>query len=206
MRVLLVDTFPMVRAAIAGLLEQQFGGASLQSVDNGAAAWAALTEERPHVVLLDLRVAGGLDLLQRVHREQLAIPVLVISGGDDIPEALRIISLGAMGYVPERSDLSTLAQALRLVLAGGTYVPELRTTADGACATVVAVPDWTTLPLTPRQKDVLRLLTQGLSNKLIARELGVSVETVKDHVAAVLKAMGVSSRTQAVVAAAQKQR
>ncbi|MFG6433122.1 LuxR C-terminal-related transcriptional regulator [Roseateles sp. LYH14W] len=133
-------------------------------------------------------------------------PVIVISGGDDVAEALRIISAGAMGYVPERSDLDTLAYALRLVLAGGTYVPPLPATQKGAHAAVVTVPDWTTLPLTPRQKDVLRLLTQGLSNKLIARELGVSVETVKDHVAAVLKAMGVSSRTQAVVAAAQKPR
>jgi DNA-binding NarL/FixJ family response regulator len=155
-------------------------------------------------VLLDLRVVGGFELLLRIHRDQLMVPVLVISGGDDLSEALRIISAGAMGYVPERSDLSTLAQALRLVLAGGTYVPELKATEGGASAAVVTVPDWTTLPLTPRQKDVLRLLTQGLSNKLIARELGVSVETVKDHVAAVLRVMGVSSRTQAVVAATQK--
>ena len=71
---------------------------------------------------------------------------------------------------------------------------------------VQAPQDWDHLPLTPRQKRVLQLLTQGLSNKLIARELGVSVDTVKDHVAAVLKALGVSSRTQAVVAATQKVR
>ncbi len=69
-----------------------------------------------------------------------------------------------------------------------------------------AAPDWAELPLTPRQKHVLHLLTQGLSNKLIARELGVSVDTVKDHVAAVLKALGVNSRTQAVVIATQKTR
>ncbi|MFS9599383.1 response regulator transcription factor, partial [Klebsiella variicola] len=65
---------------------------------------------------------------------------------------------------------------------------------------------WAELPLTPRQKHVLHLLTQGLSNKLIARELGVSVDTVKDHVAAVFKALGVSSRTQAVLVATQKAR
>ncbi|RZL38782.1 MAG: response regulator transcription factor [Rubrivivax sp.] len=207
MRVLLVDAFPMVRAAVTGLLEQQFGVTSVEGVDNGAAAWAAMEREQPHLVLLDLRVPGGFELLQRIHRDQVLVPVLVISGGDDLSEALRIISAGAMGYVPERSDLSTLERALRLVMAGGTYVPQLAASEeDGAVAAVVTVPDWTTLPLTPRQKDVLRLLGQGLPNKLIARELGVSVETVKDHVAAVLKALGVSSRTQAVVVAAQRGR
>jgi len=131
--------------------------------------------------------------------------VLVISGGDDVAEALRIVvGLGAMGYVPERSDMATLAHALRLMLAGGIHVPPLKPSTGGEPAAELTVPDWPTLPLTPRQKDVLRLLTQGLPNKLIARELGVSVETVKDHVAAILKAMGVSSRTQAVVAATRK--
>jgi len=204
MRVLLVDAFPMVRAAITGLLEQEFKGARVQGVDNADAAWAALAEQRPDAVLLDLRVQGGLELLQRIDRERLPAPVLVISGGDDVAEALRIVGLGAMGYVPERSDMATLAHALRLVLAGGVYVPPLKPSASGEPAAVLTVPDWNTLPLTPRQKDVLRLLTQGMPNKLIARELGVSVETVKDHVAAILKAMGVSSRTQAVVAATRK--
>jgi DNA-binding NarL/FixJ family response regulator len=191
----------MVRAAITGLLEQQFAGASVRGVDDGASAWAAMLQEQPEVVLLDLRVDGGMELLQKIQREGLTMPVLVISGGDDVAEALRIISIGAMGYVPERSDLATLAHALRLVLAGGTYVPPLKPTEEGAASAVLTVPDWNTLPLTPRQKDVLGLLTQGMPNKLIARELGVSVETVKDHVAAILRAMGVSSRTQAVVVA-----
>jgi len=107
----------------------------------------------------------------------------------------------------ERSDLSTLVQALHLVLAGGTYVPTLARL-PGKPAPEAAQPpqDWAHLPLTPRQKAVLNLLVEGLPNKLIARELGVSVDTVKDHVAAVLKALGVSSRTQAVVAATQKGR
>jgi DNA-binding NarL/FixJ family response regulator len=114
-----------------------------------------------------------------------------------------------MGYVPERSDLNMLVQALQLVLAGGTYVPPLKPRAEEAPTAASAppvLPDWAELPLTPRQKHVLHLLTQGLSNKLIARELGVSVDTVKDHVAAVLKALGVNSRTQAVVIATQKAR
>ncbi|MBV8033454.1 response regulator transcription factor [Roseateles sp.] len=203
MQVLLVDAFPMVRAALTGLIEQHFAGARVQGVDSVAAARAALAQGIPRLVLLDLQVDGGFELLQQIHREHLLLPVVVISGGDDTEDALQALGAGAMGYVPERSDLDTLVQALRLVLAGGTYVPPLKQRAAQPPAGP-APGEWAELPLTPRQKHVLHLLTQGLSNKLIARELGVSVETVKDHVAAVLKALGVSSRTQAAVAATQK--
>ena len=205
MQVLLVDAFPMVRAALTGLIEQRFAGATVQGVDSVAAAQAALRAQRPQLVLLDLQMDGGFELLQQLHREHLTLPVVVISGSDDTEDALRALEAGAMGYVPERSDLDTLAQALQLVLAGGTYVPPLRRAAPGpAPAAVAAAPGLDELPLTPRQKHVLQLLTQGLSNKLIARALGVSVETVKDHVAAVLKALGVSSRTQAVLVVTQR--
>ncbi len=206
MRVLLVDAFPMVRAALTGLIEQHFSGALVQGVDNVAAARAALAQAMPRIVLLDLKVDGGFELLQQIHREHLLLPVVVVSGSDDTEDALQALGAGAMGYVPQRSDLDTLVQALQLVLAGGTYVPPLKRLVDDVPAPRVeqAQPDWAHLPLTPRQKHVLHLLTQGLSNKLIARELGVSVDTVKDHVAAVLKALGVSSRTQAVVVATQK--
>ena len=210
MRVLLVDAFPMVRAALTGLVEQHFAGAQVQGVDTAAAARAVLAEGVPRLVLLDLRVDGGFELLQQIHREHLLLPVVVISGSDETEDALQAIGAGAMGYVPERSDLNTLVQALQLVLAGGTYVPLLKPRADAvpvaAASATSATPDWAELPLTPRQKHVLHLLTQGLSNKLIARELGVSVDTVKDHVAAVLKALGVNSRTQAVVVATQRAR
>jgi DNA-binding NarL/FixJ family response regulator len=207
MKVLLVDAFPMVRAALTGLIEQHFVGSQVQGVDTVAAARAALAQAAPHLVLLDLKLAGGTELLQLIHREHLMLPVIVISGSDDTEDALHALSAGAMGYVPQRSDLNTLVEALHLVLAGGTYVPPLARLAEPLAPEATQLPpDWAHLPLTPRQKHVLNLLIQGLPNKLIARELGVSVDTVKDHVAAVLKALGVSSRTQAVVAATQKSR
>ena len=210
MKVLLVDAFPMMRAALTGLIEQHFAGAQVQGVDSVAAARAALGQAVPRLVLLDLHVDGGFELLQQIHREHLLLPVVIVSGSDETEDAWQAIGAGAMGYVPERSDLNTLVQALHLVLAGGTYVPPLKPRSDDVPAppptASTAAPDWAELPLTPRQKHVLHLLTQGLSNKLIARELGVSVDTVKDHVAAVLKALGVNSRTQAVVIATQKTR
>lgn len=208
MKVLLVDAFPMVRAALTGLIEQQFADARVQGVDSVAAARAALEQELPRLVLLDLHIEGGFELLQQIHREHLLLPVVVISGSDDTEDALQALGAGAMGYVPERSDLNTLVQALHLVLAGGTYVPPLKPLVDEAPAGAAPASSqtWAELPLTPRQKGVLDLLARGLSNKEIARELNVSVDTVKDHVAAVLKALGASSRTQAVLIATQKSR
>lgn len=208
MRILLVDAFPMVRAALTGLMLQHFADAQVQGVDSAAAARAALAEGTPRLVLLDLRISGGWELLEFIHSEHLMLPVIVVSGTDQLEDALHALGAGAMGYVPERSDLDTLLQALHLVLAGGTYVPSMTPRADGVSAPAAAATpaDWPELPLTPRQKHVLHLLTQGLPNKLIARELGVSVETVKDHVTAVLKALGASSRMQAVLIATQKTR
>ena len=210
MKVLLVDAFPMVRAALTGLIEQHFAGSEVHGVDTVAAARAALDQAVPRLVLLDLHVDGGFELLQQIHREHLLLPVVVISGSDETEDALQAIGAGAMGYVPERSDLHTLVQALHLVLAGGTYVPPLKPRVDDAPApaaqAAASSQAWAELPLTPRQKGVLDLLARGLSNKEIARELNVSVDTVKDHVAAVLRALGANSRTQAVLIATQKAR
>jgi DNA-binding NarL/FixJ family response regulator len=206
MKVLLVDAFPMVRAALTGLLEQHFAGAQVQGVDTVAAARAALIDDMPRLVLLDLQVDGGFELLQQIHREHLLLPVVVISGTDDTEDALQALGAGAMGYLPQRSDLDTMVQALQLVLAGGTYVPPLKPLAQtqASAAPAAASQAWAELPLTPRQKGVLDQLARGLSNKEIARELNIGVDTVKDHVAAVLKALGANSRTQAVLIATQK--
>jgi len=131
-----------------------------------------------------------------------------------------------MGFVPKRASNETLQEALRLVMSGGIYVPPMSLGADSTPPPVARSDDTmpavmhiigkaaagagyqtsatlTGLGLTPRQSDVLALLLQGKPNKLIARELSLSVETVKDHVAAVLRALGVNSRTQAVLAVAQ---
>jgi DNA-binding NarL/FixJ family response regulator len=203
MKVLLVDAFPLVRAALTSLLEQRFPGAQVVGVDSVDGARHALKVALPELVLLDLHLPEGLALLQQLHREHLTLPVVVISGSDEADDALEAIRAGAVGYVPERSNLDTLVSALHLVLAGGIYVPPLKaaaaTVAPVASAGEITAAALAGLPLTPRQKHVLSLMAQGLPNKSIARELNLSVDTVKDHVAAVLKALGVSSRTQAVL-------
>ena len=155
----------------------------------------------------------------------------MVSASDRSDDVIRAIDLGAMGFVPKRASNETLYEALHTVMSGGIYVPPMTITFDRAPAPAPTyahapmqqqasstgyvasrpqalrdgVPQrpLASLGLTPRQTDVLGLLLQGLPNKLIARELNLSVETVKDHVAAVLRSLNVSSRTQAVLAVSQ---
>ena len=158
-----------------------------------------------------------------------SLPVVVVSASDRASDVIRAIDFGAMGFVPKRASNDTLREALRLVMSGGIYVPPMSLGPDvppphlresvageetvpavmhvgGYASSAGAYQTAATLVglgLTPRQTDVLALMLQGKPNKMIAREMSLSVETVKDHVAAVLRALGVNSRTQAVLAVAQ---
>jgi DNA-binding NarL/FixJ family response regulator len=182
---------------------------------------------------LHLGDADGFDLLTELRTNYPALPVVVVSASDRSSDVIRAIDAGAMGFVPKRASNDTLFEALHMVMSGGIFVPPMtlggdasaspRTTAGVPAAVptsrpgavgplasasldghvVNVAPALADFGLTPRQGEVLGLLLKGLPNKLIARELGVSVETVKDHVAAVLRALGVSSRTQAVLAVSQ---
>ena len=221
MKVLLIDDHPLILTALQGVIQGIGSHVSVVGVAGARAAREALAADPNFdLVLLDLRLgdADGFELLVELRNGWPAIPVVVVSASDRSADVIRAIDLGAMGFVPKRASNETLTEALKVVMSGGIYVPPM--TMGG----VDAVPPgagrdsggshtWppgmdapTALAgfkLTPRQTDVLGLLLRGQSNKLIARELELSVETVKDHVAAVLRALGVNSRTQAVLAVSQ---
>ena len=225
MKVLLIDDHPLILSALQNVIEGmgEAGGVAVVGVAGARAAREALGADAGFdLVLLDLRLgdADGFDLLVELRNGWPSIPVVVVSASDRSADVIRSIDLGAMGFVPKRASNETLTAALRVVMSGGIYVPPL-TTGEGAdvvpsaersgvdlhrraAAGDAARPNaLAAFKLTPRQTDVLNLLLRGQSNKLIARELDLSVETIKDHVAAVLRALGVSSRTQAVLAVSQ---
>jgi DNA-binding NarL/FixJ family response regulator len=232
MKVLLVDDHPLVLSALQVVIERIGNDTSVVGVASAAAARAALQDDSDvDLVLLDLALgdADGLDLLQELRSRWPAVPVVVVSASERASDVIRAIDGGAMGFVPKRASHAELHEALRLVMSGSMYVPPsmlgldwgqaLPPDAPGAAipareacppaavaplaAVQAALPSLRAVGLTPRQGEVLALLLQGLPNKLIARQLNLSVETVKDHVAAVLRALGVSSRTQAVLAIGQ---
>lgn len=185
------------------------------------------------LVLLDLALgdADGFDVLVEFRAAYPAVPVVVVSASDRASDVIRAIDSGAMGFVPKKSSHGELHAALEMVMTGSMYVPPsmlglefgrsggavggdtvpgvMRTSGEAVLGPAAQpephqkMPSMKDIGLTPRQAEVLSLLLQGLPNKLIARQLNLSVETVKDHVAAVLRALGVSSRTQAVLAVSQ---
>lgn len=226
MKALLIDDHPLILAALQTVIKGLGDEFEVSGVATARAAREVLAADSDfELVLLDLHLgdADGFELLAELRAAYPALPVVVVSASDRSADVIRAIDLGAMGYVPKRSSADTLHEALRTVLSGGIYIPAMAVTSeapqqtfnvgtrsrDAGAPTGVApsfsgaFPGATSahgLKLTPRQGEVLGLLLQGQSNKLIARSMNLSVETVKDHVAAVLRALNVSSRTQAVLA------
>ena len=223
MKVLLIDDHPLILAALQSVIQGLGDGVTVSAADSGSSARETLRKDASYdLVLLDLHLgdADGFDLLGELRARYPALPVVVISASDRTSDVIRAIDMGAMGFVPKRATNETLIEALKQVISGGVYVPPMsmgvehsppytsssparQVQQDAHNAGFQTVPSLQQLGLTPRQTDVLHLLLKGLPNKLIARELELSVETVKDHVAAVLRTLGVSSRTQAVIAVSQ---
>jgi len=227
MKVLLVDDHPLILAALQSVIQGLGDDVTVAGVETAQGARAALADDSDYdLVLLDLSLgdADGFELLAELRAAYPAVPVVVVSASERASDVIRAIDLGAMGFVPKRSSNTMLFDALRMVMSGGLYVPPMMLGLDmsapppggdttpgvmrpsepavqaDAHQTVASLD---AVGLTPRQTEVLGLLLQGLPNKLIARHLGLSVETVKDHVAAVLRALNVSTRTQAVLAVSQ---
>jgi len=226
-KVLLVDDHPLILSALQSIITSLGDNVSVVTASSAREVRQAVVPgHHLDLVLLDLQLGedNGFELLAELRTTYPALPVVVISASDRTSDVIRVVDMGAMGFVPKRASNDTLIDALRQVLSGGVYVPAMTMGSDRFFVSSTHAssyqpaqqlrhsaiqggyqtqPSLAQLGLTPRQSDVLKLLLKGQPNKLIARELGLSVETVKDHVAAVLRALGVNSRTQAVIAVSQ---
>lgn len=204
MRVLVVDDHPLIPEALGvvlGALGSDCVVEGAGELDAGLARSGA--EPRPDLVLLDLGLPGyaGLAALERFRAEQPEVPVVVLSADASRERVMASIDLGAMGFIPKSARKDVLLAALRLVISGGIYVPPevLRHQPEPDVQPSGRSPG--ELGLTGRQSEVLGLLLRGLPNKLICRELDLAEGTVKIHISAILRALGVANRTQAVLAA-----
>jgi DNA-binding NarL/FixJ family response regulator len=202
MRILVVDDHPLMAEALSTAMRTLDRATEVETAGNLRAAIDRATETSFDLCLLDLGLpdCSGLEALERMRQSLPALPVVVVSGSDDANHVLKALDLGAMGYIPKTSPRDVLLGAVRLVASGGIYIP-LQAVAAREAAPSAAPAATPQLGMSVRQREVLDLLLKGLPNKLIARKLDISENTTKIHVSAVLRALGVASRTQALIAA-----
>lgn len=210
-RVLIADDHPLFRDAIRGVVAQVFADAGwefscVEAATVGEVMRLTDTEDELDVLLLDLYMPGaqGLSQLVALRTKLPSTPIIVLSSLSDPQTVHQCLTCGAAGFVPKSASKDEIAVALQTVFDGGIYVPQ--GLAPGMAPAQLQpvsrrhVPeDQDTGPLTGRQVAVLDLVANGKSNKQIAWELSISETTVKAHMTAILRKLGVNSRAQAIV-------
>jgi DNA-binding NarL/FixJ family response regulator len=204
-RFVIADDHPLFRGALREAVTGLF-----QHVEIGEAGSfedvSKLLESGGEVdlILLDLNMPGvrGFSGLMYLRAQYPSVPIVVVSANDDPTVIRRCMDLGTSGFIPKTLGIEEMRAAIKRVLEGGVWTPpdvDLGAGSDTETANLMA----RLASLTPQQVRVLMMLSEGLLNKQIAYELGVSEATVKAHVSAILQKLGVESRTQAVITAAK---
>jgi len=200
---LIADDHPLFREALRGAVARVLPGATLREADSVEKLYA-LVESEPDadLLLLDLNMPGahGFSALVHLRAHHPELPVVVVSAREEPAVMRRALDHGAMGFIPKSADSATLGQALAQVLQGDRWAPPSALAAPPADADEHAAAQGVA-GLTPQQFRVLQMLGEGLLNKQIAWELGVSEATIKAHMTAILRKLGASNRTQAVLIA-----
>ena len=196
--VLVVDDHPLMRLGVATIISAQQDMQVCAQATSGEEAVRLFNQHRPDVTLMDLRLPGmtGLEALRLIRKQDPVARCLVLTtyeGDEDIYQA---IAAGALGYVIKGMSNETLVEALRRVQQGGRFFP-----APVARSLATRTPN---SQLTPREREVLSLMTRGKSNREIAIALHISETTVKCHVSVILERLAVEDRTQAVLTALQR--
>jgi DNA-binding NarL/FixJ family response regulator len=216
MKILVVDDHVLLREALCGALRELQGDVTVLEASDSREATRTVKEHNDlDLIMLDLALPDrdGFDLLAEVRGSDPSVSIVVLSALQDRDSIVRALDLGAVGFIPKSSSRKVILGALQLIFSGGTYIPP-QALACGVRPPGQASPTqpaqngarvgWPPdLGLTKRQLDVLALLTRGKSNKAISRTLSLAEPTVKGHVRAILKALKVSNRTEAVVAAGE---
>lgn len=223
-RILLVDDHGLFREGVKRILELESDFEVVGEFGNGAECLTKGRELNPDVILLDINmpVMNGVEATPLILEIMTQARVIILSIHDDEHYVFRSIRSGAAGYLLKEMDAESLVEAVRVVAAGGTYIhhkvsgkliDEFRRLSledEHYREQIAATREYTPMDLTgwelltPRERDVLKLMAQGNNNRNIGNILYISEKTVKNHVSSILLKMGVDDRTQAVVQAIQK--
>jgi DNA-binding NarL/FixJ family response regulator len=204
-RLAIADDHPLFRGALREAVSGLLPRVDIQEAGTFDALASLLERDADlDLILLDLAMPGtrGFSGLMYLRAQYPSVPVIVVSASDDATVIRRCMDFGASGFIPKTVGVEDMRAAIRRVLDGGVWTPpdvDLTARVDAGTGELMA----RMATLTPQQVRVLMMLSEGLLNKQIAFQLGVSEATVKAHVSAILQKLGVESRTQAVIAAAK---
>jgi DNA-binding NarL/FixJ family response regulator len=205
MNLVIADDHPLFRGALREAVTSVVPATNIAEAGSFGELTALLEKEADvDLVLLDLSMPGvsGFSGLIYLRAQYPAIPVVVVSASDDGDTIRRSMEFGASGFIPKRFGVEALREAIGKVMNGDVWTPSDVDLSAGVDPDMAKLRD-RLITLTPQQVRVLMMLSEGLLNKQIAYELGVSEATIKAHVSAILQKLGVESRTQAVIVAAK---
>ena len=208
LRIILIDDHTLFRVGLQGLLEHR-GIKVVAAVGDGQEGLKLAEELKPDVVLLDMRMPGmsGIEVLRQLRQSGLEMPIAMLTTSSNEQDLVESLRSGAQGYLIKDMQPDELVVALRDIVAGKTVVapdlaPVLAKVVQGESISPRDPSPFS--DLTPRETEILGLLAEGQSNKAIARNLGISDGTVKLHVKAILRKLGVHSRVEAAVIAVER--
>ena len=206
-RVVLADDHAVVRKGIREFLEESGDIQVVAEAADGDAALSAIRQEKPDVAVLDIQMPRrtGIEVTRAVREERLPVGVLVLTAYDDDPYVQAMLQAGANGYVLKNASSEEIVQAVHTVQEGQMALdPAIaRKIVNRWMSAGQAPPEPAEPRPSPREEDVLKLVARGLTNKAIAAQLKISERTVQGHIASLFDKLGVNSRTEAVVRAAQ---
>lgn len=213
MRILIVDDHALVRRGMAYVVKESFPDADVVEAEGASAALDLMRAKAADIALVDVRMPDldGLELLRAMKIEWPDVPVIMLSTYENAPYVKRALSDGASGYLLKDATPEDLGQAINVAISGGGNVLSPRVIqnlfedveSSGQNANGHARHRRTEYNLTQREHDILALLSEGRSNRSIAQHLYLSEKTVKAHLAAIFRKLGVTNRTQAAMMAVQ---
>ncbi len=206
MNILIVDDHAFVCVGLKATLLEEFDNIDVTTTDHGDTALSILEQNTIDLAIVDLFMpggAGGFNFIEMLCEKYPKLPLIVLSASENLAHIRKCLDFGVAGFVTKSAPKQALFEAISKALAGERYVPKSLVESMPEVARVIDEVDSgadieiISGLITHRQMDILRLITQGHSNKQIARGLDLSENTVKVHVSAMLRALGLNNRTQA---------
>ncbi len=212
LRIMIVDDHPVFRQGVRDVLDTESDFEVVGEAADGQEALDLARKLNPDVVLMDINLPtmNGLQVTRQIKGEQDEVKVIMLTGYDNEEQVFHAIRAGASAYCPKDIQPDRLVSTIQTAM-DGHYVVEGKTLTDAGVKSWLdeklgtlaeklgSDPDEVFVPLSPREMEILRLVTKGMSNKEIAYQLGISHQTVKNHMTSILRKLDVEDRTQAAV-------